>query len=575
MIVADSAQIDRLAAIDGVATIENFAPRIKHNEFGGGAIMGSALANASGFDGSTQTIAIADTGLGSGTAAERACRHSPRRAISSIFNWPGVADFCFETIVNDGAQDVDSGHGTHVATAALGAGNASGAGRGTAPARSLVFQAIENYAVPSLLCSLVYGIARRLLPGRASRTTSVTSSTRRISRTRACIRIRGAPKSPARIRPTAPMPMRSSGRIAISPSRSRPAIRASTATATASSTACRSTRRHREERDHRRRERERSPVALGVRSVARPIPRAPRKAGRTRSSPTARPGRIAIRSNPLRDDPSAGNAEQMAAFSSRGPDQRWPHQARCRRARHVECCRDTRTLFQQQYDGRRTRERRCINTTAGDFRPNASYKYMGGTSMAAPLVAGGAAVVRDFYQKSTGPPGQRGAGQGGADQLRRRSARREQRRRARQRESDSEHPRRMGPRRSRQRHRRQRSCSSTKPPRCRRARRASHTLRGHVAGRAAQGDAGVDRLSRHRRRPPPRLVNDLDLTVTAPDGTIYMGNVFSRRLVGCRRRRPIVSTTSRTSTCSPPRPAPGRSTSAATTCRTARSRSRW
>ena len=69
MIVADSSTLDQLAEIDGVASIENFAPRIKHNEFGGGAIMGSSTANANGFDGSSQTIAIADTGLGTGTTA--------------------------------------------------------------------------------------------------------------------------------------------------------------------------------------------------------------------------------------------------------------------------------------------------------------------------------------------------------------------------------------------------------------------------------------------------------------------------------------------------------------------------
>src|SRR6185436_7017171 len=140
MIVADSSQIDRLADIDGVATIANFRPRIKHNEFGGGVIMGSTAANASGFDGSTQTISIADTGLGLGTPAG-AHPDIPSSRVTSIFNWPGVADFCFETISNDGPQDVDTGHGTHVATAALGAGNGSGAGRGTAPAAHLVFQA--------------------------------------------------------------------------------------------------------------------------------------------------------------------------------------------------------------------------------------------------------------------------------------------------------------------------------------------------------------------------------------------------------------------------------------------------
>ena len=100
---------------------------------------------------------MADTGIGTGTAAG-AHADIPAARVSSLFNWPGTPDFCFETIVNDGAADVDSGHGTHVATAALGAGNALGVGRGTAPAATLVFQAVENYAVPSLLCSLVYGL---------------------------------------------------------------------------------------------------------------------------------------------------------------------------------------------------------------------------------------------------------------------------------------------------------------------------------------------------------------------------------------------------------------------------------
>ena len=154
MIVADSSALDSLALIDGVASIENFTPRIKHNEFGGGVVIGGNAVNANGFDGSTQTIGIADTGLGAGTAAGAHASIAPQR-VTSIFNWPGTPDFCFEVIANDGAQDVDTGHGTHVATAAVGAGSASGAGRGTAPGASLVFQAIENYATPSLLCSLI------------------------------------------------------------------------------------------------------------------------------------------------------------------------------------------------------------------------------------------------------------------------------------------------------------------------------------------------------------------------------------------------------------------------------------
>src|SRR6185436_20779719 len=109
MIAADSAQLDQIGAVDGVATIENFAPRIKHNEYGGGVIMGANSVNASGYDGSTQTIGISDTGLGLGTAAG-AHPDIPASRVASIFNWPGVPDFCFETITDDGSRDVDSGH---------------------------------------------------------------------------------------------------------------------------------------------------------------------------------------------------------------------------------------------------------------------------------------------------------------------------------------------------------------------------------------------------------------------------------------------------------------------------------
>ncbi len=159
--------------------------------------------------------------------------------------------------------------------------------------------------------------------------------------------------------------------------------------------------RHREERDHRRRERERSPVALGVRSGADATRRAPRKADRTRSSPMARRGPIAIRrircatirapATPSRWRRSAAAARPAMAASSLMSS---------RPARGT--CRDTRTCSSSNTTARRTRRTARISTTAGDSRPTRLYKYMGGTSMAAPLVAGGAAVVRDFYQKSRG-----------------------------------------------------------------------------------------------------------------------------------------------------------------------------
>ena len=69
VVSATADRLEALAAISDVAWIEDFVLREKHNDQGGGVIMGAAAANASGYDGSTQTIAIADTGIGGGTAA--------------------------------------------------------------------------------------------------------------------------------------------------------------------------------------------------------------------------------------------------------------------------------------------------------------------------------------------------------------------------------------------------------------------------------------------------------------------------------------------------------------------------
>jgi subtilisin family serine protease len=81
--------------------------------------MGGATAHARGYDGSTQTIAIADTGIGGGTAATAHAQIAASR-VAAIHDWPGATDFCFASIVNDGSRDVDTGHGTHVALSALG-----------------------------------------------------------------------------------------------------------------------------------------------------------------------------------------------------------------------------------------------------------------------------------------------------------------------------------------------------------------------------------------------------------------------------------------------------------------------
>jgi hypothetical protein len=156
LVAADAVQLDALAQVLDVAWVENFQLREKHNEYGGGVIMGSSAANANGYDGSTQIAAVADTGLGDGTAAG-AHPDIPASRIVAIYNWPGAAGGCFQSVTNDGAVDVDSGHGTHVSASVLGDGGASGEGKGVAPAARLVFQATENWATITNFCQIFGG----------------------------------------------------------------------------------------------------------------------------------------------------------------------------------------------------------------------------------------------------------------------------------------------------------------------------------------------------------------------------------------------------------------------------------
>jgi subtilase family serine protease len=399
MIIADSTQLERLAEIDGVGTIENYPLRIKHNEFGGGVILGSALANASGFDGSTQTIAIADTGLGLGTASGAHNDIAPAR-VSSIFNWPGVADFCFETIANDGAQDVDSGHGTHVATAALGSGDATGAGRGTAPAGQLVFQAIENFAVPSLLCSLVYGLPDGYylvgIPDDIGDLfNQAYQQNARVHSNSWGSEVAGAYSADSANADafiwshrdlTVTFSAGNSGTdgdadgVVDGTSINAPGTAKNVITVGAS--------------ENDRQAHFECDAALTYTTCAT-------QGGQNEifTYGSAWPERYLA--NPLRDDPSAGNAEQMAAFSSRGPtsDGRIKPDVVAPGTWNLS---GYSNMFQQQYDGSPNPLNGAYQYDGWGFPLDSLHKYMGGTSMSAPLVAGGAAVVRDFYQKSRG-----------------------------------------------------------------------------------------------------------------------------------------------------------------------------
>jgi len=51
---ASAEKLEALAAVEGVAWMEDFLLRQKHNDKGGGVILGAATANASGYDGSAR-----------------------------------------------------------------------------------------------------------------------------------------------------------------------------------------------------------------------------------------------------------------------------------------------------------------------------------------------------------------------------------------------------------------------------------------------------------------------------------------------------------------------------------------
>ena len=399
MIVADSALLDRVAEIDGLASIENFAPRIKHNEFGGGVILGSNVANANGFDGSSQTIAIADTGLGLGTAAGAHPDIAPSR-VSSIFNWPGAPDFCYETISNDGAWDVDTGHGTHVVTAALGAGNASGVGRGTAPEAHLVFQAIENYAVPSLLCSLFFGVTDGyylvgipedigdLFNQAYQQNARVHSDSwgSEVAGQYTADSVNADAYLWAHRDLTVTFSAGNAGVDANADgvidemSISAPGTAKNVITVGAS--------------ENDRQSHWDCDPSLAYNACAT-------QGGQNAIFTWGAAWPERYTANPIRDDLSAGNAEQMAAFSSRGPtsDGRIKPDVVAPGTWNLSGYAD---LFQQGYDSSPNATNGAWQYDGWGFPASATYKYMGGTSMAAPLVAGGAAVVRDFYFKSRG-----------------------------------------------------------------------------------------------------------------------------------------------------------------------------
>ena len=151
------AQIKNLSQLHGVRKIRERALNRPSNDVAAG-IMGTAVsmattgAKALGLSGKGEIIGICDTGLDTGDPNNINKDFAKRVAV--IKSYPITPDFN-DYITNpggdDGAADLDSGHGTHVAGSVLGDGSnsiglpgTSGPVRGLAYKAKLVFQAVEQ-----------------------------------------------------------------------------------------------------------------------------------------------------------------------------------------------------------------------------------------------------------------------------------------------------------------------------------------------------------------------------------------------------------------------------------------------
>jgi serine protease AprX len=418
----DRAQLERIARALDVAWIEPYRLNVSHNTSaaevigvaapGAGNLTGPAAGGARGrgYDGSTQIAAVADTGLGGGTAAT-AHRDLPSSRITAIYNWIGTADSCFKTIENDGAVDVGSGHGTHVAGSVLSGGEpGTGLGMGMAPAARLVFQATENYVITSSLCKSLYGYQDDYY------LTGLPADLRQLfqqaytagARVHANSWGSAAAGSYTSNSAYADQFIWSNKDMAITFSAGNegadanadgvvdndsigaPATAKNVITVGASENKgdtsgnfpCDATR------------------GYTSRDTSYQSGQTCTSMGGTNWLGTPRQ-RWGFTANPIADDPTGGNPEQMAAFSSRGPtdDGRIKPDVVAPGTWILSTYSD---LYQEGYDSATNPKNNAFQSDGWGMPRTAYYKYFGGTSMSNPIAAGGAVLVRDYYQKAHG-----------------------------------------------------------------------------------------------------------------------------------------------------------------------------
>jgi serine protease AprX len=145
-------QIERLSAVHGVRYIRQRVVQRTANNIATG-LMGNSYAAVKPtglkLTGAGEIVAVCDTGLDTGVAGTVHPDFAGR--VVAMESYPITPDW--KTIIfnpggDDGASDLDSGHGTHVAGSVLGDGTASANGpaliRGHAHKARLVFQAVEQ-----------------------------------------------------------------------------------------------------------------------------------------------------------------------------------------------------------------------------------------------------------------------------------------------------------------------------------------------------------------------------------------------------------------------------------------------
>jgi len=406
-VAADAAQVEAIAQVLDVAWVENLVLKEKHNEYGAGVILGANTAYNNGYDGSTQIAAVADTGLGGGTAST-AHPDIPASRVVSIYNWPGQTNICFQTIVNDGSQDVDSGHGTHTAVSVLGDGGSSGEGKGVAPAAGLVFQATENYANISNYCQIFGG-----WPAQGYFLTGLPDDLHDL--------FQQAYNAGARIHsnswgaalagdytldsantddfvwdnPDMTITFSAGNEgvdnnadgIVDSDSTGSPATAKNVLTVGAS------------ENDRQGNYQCDPSLTYTSHDAYQTGETCASMDGNQASFLGTWGQRYGFPTNPLRDDVTAGNAQQMASWSSRGPtdDGRIKPDVV---APGTWILSGYSGLYQEGYGDPVNPQNGAYQWDGWGMPFNGAYKYMGGTSMANPIAAGAATVVRDYYQKA-------------------------------------------------------------------------------------------------------------------------------------------------------------------------------